>query len=90
LTTMAVRIRAGENLMRAHRRHLYQILANEKGISHWKISVGYGLLQLVIGLSVLLLKPFGSIMVLSLLTACFGAFIVASCVIRKNLTTTSA
>ena len=33
LTTMAVRIRDGDNLLRAHRRHLYQVLANEKGVS---------------------------------------------------------
>ena len=44
-TTMAVRIRDGENLTHPHRRHLYQLLTNEKGISHWKISVGYGLAQ---------------------------------------------
>jgi len=56
LTTMAVRIKDGENLLRAHRRHLYQVLANEKGVSQWKVSLGYGLLQLVVGVTVLLLK----------------------------------
>ena len=86
LTTMAVRIRDGENLLRPHRRHLYQILANEKGISHWKISVGYGLLQLIVGVSILLVKDYGNIIVLSLLAAYFVAFTVVSSAIRKNLT----
>ncbi len=89
LTTMAVRIKAGENLVRAHRRHLYQILANEKGISHWKISVGYGMLQLVVGVSILLVKHYGNIIVLSLLTAYFIAFIVVSSAIRKKSTTSA-
>lgn len=85
LTSMTIRIRDGERLIRPHRRHLYQLLANEKGISHWKVSVGYGLLQLFVGLSVLLLRHFGSIMVLSLLAIYFGVFIVVSFSIRKNL-----
>ena len=48
--TMIVRIRSGDNLLRAHRKHVYQLLANEKGIVHWKVSVGYGLFQTVVGL----------------------------------------
>ena len=40
LTTMAARIKDGENLFKPHRRHLYQLLANEKRIAHWKISIG--------------------------------------------------
>ncbi len=87
LTSMAMRIKDGERLFRPHRRHLYQLLSNEKGIPHWKVSVGYGLLQLVVGLSVLLLRHLGSVMVLSLLAAYFGAFIVLSSFIRKNVAT---
>lgn len=88
-TTMAVRIRDGENLTHPHRRHLYQLLTNEKGISHWKISVGYGLAQLLIGISVLLAKQFGGIMVLLLLMGCFGGFVVVSFAIRRKLTTSA-
>ncbi|NVL90692.1 MAG: glycosyltransferase family 4 protein [Desulfobacterales bacterium] len=85
LTTMIVRLMDGENLTRPHRRHLYQVLANEKGFSHWKISVGYGMLQLVVGLSVLLLRGFGSVMILSLLTGYFGGFVVLSFCFRRRL-----
>ena len=59
LITMVIRLKNKENLTKAHRRHLYQILANEYGISHWKISTGYGLFQLMIGISILLLKTYG-------------------------------
>ncbi|HUU39388.1 MAG TPA: hypothetical protein VMW42_00460, partial [Desulfatiglandales bacterium] len=86
LTTMSVRLKDGENLTRPHRRHLYQLLANEKGVSQWKVSLGYGLQQLVVGATVLLLKPFGSIMILSILTAYFAGFAMFSFSIRKNLT----
>ena len=85
LTSMAIRMRDGESLIRPHRRHLYQILANEKGISHWKVSVGYGLLQLFVGVSVLLLRHLGSVVVLALLATYFGAFVAVSSGIRKNL-----
>lgn len=46
--TMAERIWRGEPLMQPHRRHLYQFLANELGVAHWKVSTGYGLVQLVV------------------------------------------
>ena len=42
LTTLFVRWRDGEKLSQAHRRHLYQVLANELAFSHWLISCGYG------------------------------------------------
>ncbi len=50
LITMAERIKDGQNLTAPHRRHLYQVLANEAGIAHWKISCAYGLLQLSLSL----------------------------------------
>ncbi len=49
LTTMVVRLRERENLTRSHRRHLYQLLVNEFGIVHWKISAAYAVAQLAIG-----------------------------------------
>jgi Fuc2NAc and GlcNAc transferase len=88
LTTMAVRIKDGENLLKPHRRHLYQLLANEQGMAHWKISLGYGLMQLVIGLTVLLAKPHGILPVLSILFAYFTAFIFVSFSVRRRLTQT--
>ena len=72
---MAVRIKDGENLFRPHRRHLYQLLANEMGIAHRKISVGYGMLQLLVGFSILGVRYLGILAVLILLFVIFGGFV---------------
>jgi len=72
-------------LTRPHRRHLYQLLANEMEVDHWKVAVGYGVLQLVVGMSVLLLRDFGSILVLAVLAGYFGAFVGVSFRIRRRL-----
>ena len=85
LSTMIVRIKDGENLFRPHRRHIYQLLANEVGIAHWKVSVGYGSLQLVVGLSILSARPFGILAVLSLLVIFFGGFVWANYVVRVRI-----
>ena len=46
--TIVYRMIRHENIFMAHRNHLYQILANESGISHVKVSIGYVLVQLII------------------------------------------
>ena len=85
LTTMAVRIRDGENLLRPHRRHLYQLLANEKGIAHWKISIAYGLLQLFIGVAVIRIRPVGLVAVIVLLGVCFLGFSLFGFSVRRSV-----
>ena len=60
LTTMAVRLRDHENLTQFHRRHLYQLLVNELGIVHWKISAAYGAAQLAVGTGILIAFPYGA------------------------------
>jgi len=85
LTTMVVRLRDGENLTSPHRRHLYQLLANEGNVSHWKVAVGYGLGQLAVGASILLVEPFGSLVVVPILMIYFGGFVVLSFNFRRKL-----
>jgi Fuc2NAc and GlcNAc transferase len=82
---MTVRIRNGENLLKAHRKHIYQLLGNEKGIPHWKVYVGYGLLQAAVGLSVLWVKPLGLMAVILLLAAYSIGFFVFGSFVRKNV-----
>jgi UDP-GlcNAc:undecaprenyl-phosphate GlcNAc-1-phosphate transferase len=48
--TIVYRLIRHENIFEPHRRHLFQILANESGISHLKISSGYAIVQLIINL----------------------------------------
>jgi Fuc2NAc and GlcNAc transferase len=83
LTTMTVRIQDHENLTQSHRRHLYQLLVNEFGIVHWKISAAYGAAQLAVGAGILIAYPYGVMIVLIFLTACFVGFTLLTAHIRK-------
>jgi Fuc2NAc and GlcNAc transferase len=83
--TMAVRIKDGENLLKAHRRHFYQLLANELAIDHWKVSLGYGILQLVVGVDVLLMRSFGIIPIFAVLFVFFIGFIYANYIVRMEI-----
>lgn len=46
--TILHRIYLKQNIFKAHRMHFYQILSNERGISHLKVSAGYAFVQLLI------------------------------------------
>ena len=80
LTTLYVRIKDEfplikvNKLMKPHRRHLYQLLANEMGIEHWKISLGYGVLQILVGVGALFLRSYGNLAVVIFLGSCFAGF----------------
>ncbi len=74
LTTMALRLRDRENLTQSHRRHLYQLLANQFGVAHWKVTLLYGAVQLVVGALVLTAYPYGPWSVLIFLTVCLAGF----------------
>jgi len=82
LTTMFVRIKNGESLSKPHRSHLYQILANECGIDHWKISVGYGFVQLIIGIVLIIFRDRWNV-VLIFLVLCFLVFTLVSVFFRS-------
>lgn len=71
--TIIERLLLKENIFEAHRRHLYQLLANEKKMSHLVISILYALAQLAVNVFLIHSKlpvyaviliifvPFGSI-----------------------------
>nr|WP_315152599.1 UDP-GlcNAc--UDP-phosphate GlcNAc-1-phosphate transferase [uncultured Flavobacterium sp.] len=46
--TIINRLRKKENILDAHRSHLYQYLANEKGLPHVGVAVGYAVMQLLV------------------------------------------
>jgi Fuc2NAc and GlcNAc transferase len=83
LTTMTVRLRNHEDLTQSHRRHLYQLLVNEFGMAHWKISSAYAVAQLMIGAGVLMIYPSGLPAVLIFLAVCFICFTLLTGHIRK-------
>jgi Fuc2NAc and GlcNAc transferase len=84
LSTMVIRLKNGERLTQAHRKHLYQILANEAALAHWKVSLLYGLLQIIVGISVFALKPFGITAVLFFLLLVSVSFILVSLFVRQQ------
>jgi len=84
ITTMWLRIKDGENLTLPHRRHLYQLLANEYGIAHWKISMGYGVVQVFIGLSMLWFRGFGHISMICALLVYFCGFVTLTYMVRSK------
>jgi len=85
LTTEYVRLRDGENLLKPHRRHVYQLLANEMGIAHWKVSVGYGVLQLSVGICVIMARESGVLVVGYVLSCYFIIFWGGNFYIRKKV-----
>lgn len=85
LTTMYIRLRDGECLMQPHRRHIYQLLANEYATPHWKVAVGFGSVQVLVGSSIMIVKPFGIPAALALLCLFFIAFVFFSFHLRSTL-----
>ena len=84
LTTMAVRLRAGEDLTRPHRRHVYQLLANELRLPHGRVAAAYGLAQLLVGTCALWARTSGTRVLLAVLAGWFALFALGGYVIRKR------
>ncbi|RZM13419.1 MAG: UDP-GlcNAc--UDP-phosphate GlcNAc-1-phosphate transferase, partial [Pedobacter sp.] len=59
-TTVFFRWMRKEEILEAHRSHLYQFLANEKGLAHNTVSLLYIVVQLIINILVVLLMPAGT------------------------------
>lgn len=54
VVTIVYRLLKKENIFRAHRTHLYQYLSNEIGLLHTTVAVVYGIIQLVLNVSLVL------------------------------------
>lgn len=48
ILTIIERLRLKENIFDAHKRHLYQLFANDKKVDHRLVSFGYAFIQLLI------------------------------------------
>lgn len=71
LVTMWVRLKGRQDLTVAHRRHIYQFLANELKIPHWRVAIFYVFIQICAGTTVLFFRPFGVIILLFILCVFF-------------------
>lgn len=81
IITMYLRLSNRENLLQPHCKHFYQFLSNTLKIPHWRISLGYGFIQAIIGIAVIILKPFGITTILVILcvlfiSIAFSAFLI--------------
>jgi len=83
--TMVVRIRDKDVLVKPHRKHIYQLLANEGGIGHWKISLGYGSLQVFVGLAAIWIHSMGLFWLLGFYAFCGVTFAALFIIIRKKV-----
>ena len=90
LTTLVIRIKEGDKIWRPHRKHLYQLLANECGIAHWKISTGYGVAQLIVGMSVFFVMNTGVLAGAVLISIFFTLFVLFYVAVRKKVVYKSA
>ena len=78
--TIAHRIMLHENLGEAHRKHAYQLMANELGMNHVVVSLIYMCLQLVISLGFVYLCP-ASVLAHWIYLVCAGVVLVAAYVL---------
>lgn len=83
LVTIFYRWRRGENLIKAHRSHLYQYMSNELRLPHWKVSLTYALVQLVFGLIALLAYEEGIIWQIVVLLVFGILFLIAYRMVKK-------
>jgi len=81
---MSIRLVNRENLFSSHRRHLYQILANEAGFAHWKITAIYGMVQIVIAAGAFMVMQKDYWVIILFLTGCSAAFTVLGFWVRKK------
>ncbi|MCP4115644.1 MAG: polysaccharide biosynthesis protein [Desulfobacteraceae bacterium] len=85
LSTLVVRIKDGENILVPHRRHLYQLLANELSMAHWKVALFYGAVQTAAGISAIQASRAGAWAVFLLLGLLFALFFIVSWHLRKRI-----
>lgn len=78
--TILHRIMLHENLGEAHRKHAYQLMANELGMSHVVVSLIYMSLQLVISLGFIYLCP-ATVLAHWVYLICAGAVLVVAYVV---------
>jgi hypothetical protein len=73
ILTIIHRIILKENILKAHRKHAYQLMANELKIPHLIVSLCYSGLQLILSILVILV-PFYSLLFVVLLVIIYIVF----------------
>lgn len=83
IVTIYYRWKRGENLMQAHRSHLYQYLSNELKLPHWQVSLMYAIVQLFFGVFAILAYQNGLTLQIVILVAFSSLFVISYNMIKK-------
>lgn len=84
LSTLIVRIKDGDRLTKAHRRHIYQILVNQGGHSHAIVTVFYGLIQILVAFLAWMAMREGLILLVGIFMFLSGLFFLGGMYIRRR------
>ena len=87
--TILERLRLGENIFKAHRRHLYQLFANEKGFSHISVSSAYALVQILINALVIFTDVSDAILIPVVLLISSFAYLFIKKQVKKQISQAS-
>ncbi|AYL98434.1 MraY family glycosyltransferase [Mucilaginibacter celer] len=79
--TIIKRLRLGQNIMQAHRLHLYQLMVHERGYTHRQVALIYGGIQLLVNLF-LACTHLHFYVYLLIITACLSALYL---ILQRNL-----
>ena len=81
--TIYYRWRRGENLMQAHRSHLYQYLSNDLKLPHWQVSSLYAIVQLLFGVLAILAYQNGVTLQIVVFVLFSGMFVISYYMVKK-------
>jgi Fuc2NAc and GlcNAc transferase len=84
LSTLIVRVKDGDSLTKAHRRHIYQILANQAGFSHARVTLIYGIIQIAVAILAWMAMREGLLLLVGLLFFFSGLFFFGGMYIRRR------
>lgn len=76
LLTIFHRILLRENICQAHRKHVYQIMANELNIPHCIVSIAYMMIQLIVSFGLILISSNHWIYALSTVVVLCTAYLI--------------
>jgi UDP-N-acetylmuramyl pentapeptide phosphotransferase/UDP-N-acetylglucosamine-1-phosphate transferase len=85
ISTIVQRLYGRENIFRAHRKHLYQLLANEMAWPHLRVSATYAFLQLLFNLLVIYLLQIDSDYSLLILSSVFLTLTISYIIVKRKL-----
>ncbi len=85
VATILERIKLKENIFEAHRRHLYQLFANEKKISHLAVSFFYAVIQFIINILIIFLNLQDWVMFLAIVFPIVPIYFLLKHFIKKTI-----